>query len=321
MRVERASRIAGTQILMFHRVRPAEPTAFGLPDCYRLRGTSLTPTEFEQALAEAGPVLSLGAVEEALAQGLDPPPGTVLTFDDGYREHLDLVAPRLAARGLTGTFYVATGLHGAGSDVALVDAWYWLLDHATRPSASIELPHGAEYRGRVDTLRGKSAWVAGEPKTALLTASPESQGQMVAALAEEVGCVLPDDLAARLYLRPDEWPALCGAGMRLGAHSIRHPRLTEVDEGALRLEVMGSIAAVRPFCEPVAFAYPDGAHDERVANRVRGAGASSGVTCEPGLVERGADLMKLPRMFVASPAARLLRDVMRERAPGCAGAR
>jgi peptidoglycan/xylan/chitin deacetylase (PgdA/CDA1 family) len=302
---DQASWEAGsTQILMFHRVRPAESAAFGLPDCYRLRGTSLTPTEFEQALAEAGPLVSLDAVEQALAQGQDPPPGAVLTFDDGYREHLDLVAPLLAARGLTGTFYVATGLHGAGRDVAVVDAWYWLIDHAERRSASIALPDGTRFRGRVDTLQGKSAWVAGQPKAALLAAPPAIQRQMIDALADELGCALPSDLPARLYLRPDEWPALCEAGMRLGAHSIRHPRLTELDDAALVVEVAGSMATVRPLCLPVSFAYPDGAHDERVVHRVRGSGASSGVTCEPGQVKRGADLMRLPRVFVTHQTVR-----------------
>ena len=42
-----------TRILMLHRVLPAAPAAFGLPDCYRMRGTALTASELARVLDEA----------------------------------------------------------------------------------------------------------------------------------------------------------------------------------------------------------------------------------------------------------------------------
>jgi peptidoglycan/xylan/chitin deacetylase (PgdA/CDA1 family) len=285
---------------MLHRVLPDAPAAFGLPDCYRMRGTALTASELAHVLDEAGPILPLDAVERALANGDELPVGTVLTFDDGYREHLDVVAPMLTERGATATFYVATGLHGAGRDVAVVDAWYWLLDRATRGIVCIPMPGGSTYRGRLDTFDGKAAWVGGTPKAALLSSSREDQCRMIDALAEGAGCSLPQDLASRLYLRPDEWATLQRHGMRVGAHSVGHPRLTQVDDRELDTEVGASVDVVRPHGVAVAFAYPDGDFDERVVERVRLAGVSSAVTCEPGPLVRGADLLRLPRVFVDS---------------------
>ncbi len=221
-----------------------------------------------------------------------------VTFDDGYREHLDVVAPLLAEHGVPATFYVTTGLHGDGDHVAVVDAWYWLLDHATARVACVPLPGGGEYRGRLDTYEGKAAWVQGEPKAALLAATLPQQARMVAALAESVGCEPPPDVAASLYLRPCEWVDLVGFGMRIGAHSVGHPRLTQLGDEALRAEVHGSVDVIRALGGPVPFAYPDGAYDERVVREVRRAAVSSAVTCEPGVVERGADAMRLPRIFV-----------------------
>lgn len=290
----------GTRILMLHRVLDDAPAAFDLPSCYRLRGTALTIDELVRVLDEAGPILPLEALERALSRGDEPPPGSVLTFDDGYREHLDVVAPLLANRGVTATFYVATGLHGDGVEVAIVDAWYWLLDHAAERVARVPLPEGGVYRGRVDTLQGKLAWVSGEPKAALLASRAPQQATMIEALAASLGNALPADLAARLYLRPDEWSALVGLGMRVGAHSVRHPRLTQGDDETLHAEVRGSVDAARRLGGAVAFAYPDGAYDERVVHCVRRAAVSSAVTCEPGGIQRGADLMRLPRVFVAS---------------------
>jgi peptidoglycan/xylan/chitin deacetylase (PgdA/CDA1 family) len=291
-----------TRILMLHRIRNEAPAAFGLPSCYRMRGTALTVPELLHVVEGAGPVVPLEAVERALARGDALPRGSVLTFDDGYREHLDVVAPLLAARGVSATFYVATGLHGDASRVAAVDAWYWLLDHAEERQARVPLPQGGEHRGRIDTHEGKAAWVGGEPKARFLAATHDQQAVMLEALSAAVGCRLPHDLAARLYLRPSEWSALAGLGMRVGAHSVHHPRLTQVDEDALRAEVQGSVGAVRQLGSPVAFAYPDGAYDERVAREVSRAEASSSVTCEPGWVRQGCDLMRLPRVFVSADA-------------------
>lgn len=295
-----------TRILMFHRVLADAPAAFGLPGCYRMRGTALTLDELALRLDGLGPILPLEAVEQALLRDEAPPAGVVLSFDDGYREQLEVVAPLLAARGVSATFYVATGLHGAGRRLAVVDAWYWLLDHARRPVAQVPLANRRAWQGRLDTPEGKRAWVSGEPKAALLASDPDRQEAMLAALSDSVGVALPDDLATRLYLRPEEWAALVGLGMRVGAHSVGHPRLTQVDDDRLRAEVEGSVAALRGLGGPVAFAYPDGACDDRVVAAVYRARASSAVTCEPGGLTRGADRMRLPRVFVqdirSSPA-------------------
>jgi peptidoglycan/xylan/chitin deacetylase (PgdA/CDA1 family) len=291
-----------TRILMLHRVLDDAPAAFDLPSTYRMRGTAITRSELARVVEEAAPILPLDAVELALARGEDPPVGAVLTFDDGYREHLDVVAPLLSACGASATFYVTTGIHGAGTDVAVVDAWYWVLDHATEREARVSLPNGGEFRSPVDTLAGKRAWVGGDPKAALLAATARQQAAMIAELAASAGCSLPADLAARLYLRPNEWSSLVRLGMRIGAHSVRHPRLTQVDDEELHAEVHDSVDAVRSLGTPVAFAYPDGAHDARVVGVTRTSSVSSAVTCEPGVVRRGWDSMRLPRFFVTQTA-------------------
>lgn len=290
-------------ILMFHRVIPDEPCAFGLPGCYRLRGTAMTEREFRRALDEAGSIIPLSVLEEAIAERRSVPPGTVLTFDDGYREHLDIVTPLLAERGITATFYVATGLHGTQGRVGVVDAWYWLLDHAERPAAALRLPDGTALGGRVDTIEGKRAWVVGPAKAALLAAAGHDQAAMLDGLAESLRCSPPEDLAARLYLRPDEWAVLAAAAMRVGAHSVTHPRLTQLDDAALADEIGRSVEAVRRVGERVAFAYPDGAYDERIVEAARQAGVSSAVTCEDGPLLRTSDPLRLPRAFVRQPDA------------------
>jgi peptidoglycan/xylan/chitin deacetylase (PgdA/CDA1 family) len=295
-----------TEILMLHRIIPAAPVAFGLPDCYRIRGTALTVSELECVLDDAGPILPLETLERALKVGEAAPVGTVLTFDDGYREHLDVVAPLLHKRGATATFYVATGLHGDGGALAPVDAWYWLLDRAELAEAAVPMPGGGVFRGRVDSLAGKTEWVTGPPKAAMLAAGPAERGRMMEALAESVGVWLPPDLARKLYLTREDWRSLAALGMRVGAHSASHPRLTQVDDAELDREVGESVGAIAEFCSPVAFAYPDGAFDERVVGRLRAAGVASAVTCDAGTPVPGANRLKLPRHFAIAPSYLLL---------------
>lgn len=287
-----------SRILMLHRVLEDRPAAFGLPACTRMRGTALTPSELDELLDTVGPVLPLSVVEDALGHGRPPPSGTVLTFDDGYREHIDLVAPTLAARGCTATFYVATGLRGDGQAVAVVDAWYWLLDHARAPVAEVPLRDGQAFRRRLDTLEAKREWVSGTPKAGLLAASPEHQRDMIAALSDAVRAELPGDLAARLYMSPADWEALASLGMRLGAHSVTHPRLTQVGSPERRGEIDASVRTVSSLASPVAFAYPDGCYDDAVLEAVSRAGVSSAVTCEAGILGVHSELLRLPRLFV-----------------------
>ena len=285
-----------SEILMFHRIIPDEPTAFGLPGCTRIRGTAMTMEELQQILEGVERVLPLSAVERALRQGREPPEGTVLTFDDGYREHLD-VARWLAGRGLTATFYIATGIHAEGARLAPVDAWYWLLDHANERIARV-----GSYEGRVDTLNGKTAWVTGAPKAAYLDANRAHQEAMLEELAGSLGLVLPDEAAGQLYLSRGGWTVLKALGMTVGAHSVTHPRLMTLDDEALRREVAESIEELSG-----PFAYPDGGYDERVVGVVREAGATSAVTCVSGLAGGGQCAYRMPRRFVR-PALKVPAD-------------
>ena len=283
-----------TQIWMFHRVIPDHPVAFGLPGCSRIRGTAMTAAEFEQSLDRSGRIVPLPVLEDALQRGLDPPAGTVLTFDDGYREHLDLVAPMLWDRGVTATFYVATGLHGGGLQTSVVDTWYWLLDHAIEPDVRFVL-NGHRVVARLDDLDTKRRFVRGPEKQLLLAASADQQWAAIEALAHASETELPQDLARRLYMTPTDWDDLRELGMTVGAHSVSHPRLADIPRTVAAQEIAHSLENIGA---GVPFAYPDGSWDEEVLDLCRRSGASSAVTCDPGAVVRDSDLMCLPRVFI-----------------------
>jgi peptidoglycan/xylan/chitin deacetylase (PgdA/CDA1 family) len=95
-------------------------------------------------------------------------------------------------------------------------------------------------------------------------------------------------------LTAEEARALHGCGMELGAHSLHHPDLRTLDDGALDDELRGSRAAVeqltgRP-CRVLA--YPFGVHDRRVREATRAAGFSLAFTYAEGPWSR----LAAPRM-------------------------
>lgn len=93
----------GVEVVMYHYVRPIDRTAFP-----RIRG--LHTDGFERQLdwlQENTRIIGIDEFLALLAAGTAPSERTsLLTFDDGFRDHVDFVLPALERRGLTGAFYV-----------------------------------------------------------------------------------------------------------------------------------------------------------------------------------------------------------------------
>lgn len=275
--------------------------AFGRPSCYRLRGTALTPEEFERLL-DAGPFRALDEVVEALARKERPPPGLVLTFDDGYREWTEHVAPRLAGHRASATFFVCPAFLQEAAEAHPVDVFYWLLDHARCPRFELRLPDGTVSKGSLETDEGKSALIAGSLKQLVVGGPRGEVREVLARLAEALLLEVPGELPRTLYPSERELESLVAAGHRLGGHGMRHRHLTKMDAEEASTELSASLAWVARLSggRAVPFAYPDGAFDLATAHRVERAGASCALTCVPGPVTRESSLFQLPREFVTA---------------------
>jgi peptidoglycan/xylan/chitin deacetylase (PgdA/CDA1 family) len=218
-----------------------------------------------------------------------------LTFDDGYREWSELVAPSLRAADATATFFVTAGLHRGGRPHA-IDAYYWLLDHAVSAAWEVTLPDGQPAAGDLRTIAGKQALVTSSPiKRAIVTGNAEVQAVVLAAVAAATRCEPPHALAAELYMEETRWRSLALAGT-IGAHGVKHRPWTLLDDRELRDELLvGREVLVAATGASVEFvAYPDGACDSRVAAATRAAGYRAAVLAGDGEV---GDLFALPRVF------------------------
>jgi peptidoglycan/xylan/chitin deacetylase (PgdA/CDA1 family) len=131
----------------------------------------------------------------------------------------------------------------------------------------------------------------GVPATIFLTAKFIGTGELP---------VLRD----RSGLKPLTWEQateMARHGIELGAHTLSHRSLTELDDAEVRHELSGSRseieqqtgARVRTFC------YPRGHFDARVKGLVREAGFDLACTTLPGCVEPANDAFTLRRTFIA----------------------
>lgn len=102
------------------------------------------------------------------------------------------------------------------------------------------------------------------------------------------------------FLRAHQIRKLDRAGMDVGDHSATHANLPALHDDALRREVAGSRAVLAGIVgHPIDwFAYPYGAHDQRVVDEVERAGYRLAVTTDPGRVASSRAPLAIPRISV-----------------------
>ncbi|MFQ5767589.1 MAG: polysaccharide deacetylase family protein, partial [Acidobacteriota bacterium] len=102
------------------------------------------------------------------------------------------------------------------------------------------------------------------------------------------------------WLELDDWVA---SGGHVGGHTLSHPYLGDLGEEQGIEEIAGCRQKLeaRYGSAPELFCYPYGDHRGDVPAWVRRAGFRAAVTTEEGVVDRGGDPFRLPR--VPAPAA------------------
>lgn len=224
-------------------------------------------------LQEHASVIGLDAL---LRWRTDPLPRhpVLLTFDDGDRSVLDVAAPLLHERGLPAVAFVVAGLVDT-------DEPFWWVEVA---QLGRRLGHPAvELRRAV--LRLKQV--------------PDQQRrQALADLRRRAGRLRTPQLTS------EELRRLEASGVRVGNHSWSHACLDRCDDRSLRHEVQAAHRRLEEVLghRPVAFAYPNGNHDERVVRCVRAAGYEVGFIFDHRLAEPTGDLLLTSRIRLDADA-------------------
>ena len=238
---------------------------------------------------------------EDVVAGTWPDDACLLTFDDGLVEHLDVVAPALEQRGLTGVF-CPPGRAVVERRPLDVQRTQFLLastpDHEALARQILAAVDDADRLWAENTPQHRydppaTVFV----KRALQEGLPESQREeLLATLFRQLVTDDYDAFADSLYLTVDACRELVRRGHEVIGHGWEHRRLGLLDERAQRVE----LERTRDFVEEVggtwALCYPFGSRNETTLQLLGELGCAAGLTTEPRRATPADSLLELPRI-------------------------
>ncbi len=274
-------------ILIFHRVlRQPDPIFPAEVDANRF-------DRFMRLVAANFRVLPLADAVDGLQQRRLPPRALSITFDDGYADNHAVALPILQRHGLTACFFIATGFLSGGR--MFNDTVIECIRHC--PHSQLDLAVLGLGVLPLQTPMQRAQAIA-QVLPRIKYQSPDQRTQALALLQKACSpSHLPDDL----MMTPEQVRALRAAGMEIGAHTVRHPILCQVDDATAERELFDSRAALQQMIQqPVTLmAYPNGQPDRdyalRHAQMAHRLGFSAAVTTAAGVARAGADVFQLPR--------------------------
>ena len=256
----------------------------------------VSPADFVQNLKDGQPISTK--------------PSCLLTFDDGTRDHWEVVAPILERRSLTGVFFVLTW-PTQRQKMPVTHALHWLLGHSEE-QVWAELENFAEANlGGIDALGSRERasklyhyepGLRGRIKYAINFGLPaDAVEEVIATLAQSHGQPL-DMLAAQWFLNEHQIRQLSASGMEIGIHGSSHRSLTQLGAKGMAAEVADSFTYLHSLTgkDPTWFCCPFGGSDtdqgmEIVHQACRLVGVEAIVTTEKAFVIPETCLYKIPR--------------------------
>lgn len=174
-----------------------------------------------------------------------PPSGIILTFDDGLRDHYEVVLPELRRRDLWGIFYVPTGPYTCGRllDVHRIHILLGrisgerLFEMTSDVVEEYMIPHSRREAYREQTYNDHDDGQSTKQVKRILNyfISDEYQTEVLDRISQDadVDSVNVDDY----YMSPSELYEMNESGMVLGGHTVTHPVLSKLGKDSQREEI------------------------------------------------------------------------------------
>lgn len=293
---------AGLPVLLYHRVLPRpDPLCWADPDAAR----------FDRDMALLSKVFTVLPLEEAVTRLLNatlPRRAAAITFDDGYRDNLEVAAPILRKHGLTATFFIASGFLNGGR---------MFNDTVTEtirrlPSGDIDLSWIGLGVRTISDMASRAALI-GQFNAAIKYLSLEARQEA----SDRLGHRLSDSLPNDLMMTDEGVRTLARGGMTIGGHTVTHPILARVSSDEAMHQIRQNRADLTAIVghAPTLFAFPNGKpgrdYTDEHALMARQAGYSAAFAVGGQIAWSSADRFQIPRISsqAASPtrlAARML---------------
>jgi len=273
-------------ILMYHRVLASpDPILDDVVDAKAFE------TQM-RALAECFTVLPLAEAVARLGEGSLPARAACVTFDDGYRDNVEIALPILERVGVHATFFIASGFLDGGrmfNDTVIEAVRRIPGDTVSIPELGVAdqpVRSPEERRRAIGVLLRKVKYLEGDARLEAC--------DRIASLAG--GC-LPDDL----MMSAAQLRALSAAGMEIGGHTVSHPILANTPDDVAAREIADNRAALEAITgkRVTLFAYPNGVPGQDYfaehVRMVRECGYAAAVSTSWGAAGAESDPHQLPR--------------------------
>ncbi len=227
-----------------------------------------------------------------------------LTFDDGFRNVVQLAYPIMRRLNLKGCFFVVAGL--VDTDRIM---WTDMIDVVCRwhqgRHLDMEFPDGAFRFGLENDAAVARAIFSIKRRLRSLSDGLRQQyfGQIETFFAAVDADFIPDDFR---IVRRDDIRALDPAVLEVGNHTMTHPQLTKLENPQqLRWEIREAKERLESWTQwPVRhFCYPAGAYDSQTLIAVEQEGHVSGLTVKHGTNGADTSSWELKRLALAPSVA------------------
>jgi peptidoglycan/xylan/chitin deacetylase (PgdA/CDA1 family) len=172
-------------------------------------------------------------------------PPCLLTFDDGTRDHAQVITPILARRNLSGVFFILTGpaeeglmplTHGVHWLLGQADEEIWQLfeqyarDELKNPAALGDDAEAKRIYHYESELRGRIKYAAN------MSMPPAATETIIQRAVEQEGLTLKE-LARNWFVSNAQIRSMHEAGMTIGLHGHSHSSLQVLGETGIRREI------------------------------------------------------------------------------------
>jgi len=219
--------------IMYHYVRPFDD---GFPNF-----KNLDVADFHKQLDYFEDTFGFVSKEDfltSLRTGV-PTPGVILTFDDGFKDHIAHVLPALEERGLWGIFYITTGVYqketlldvhkihlllGKISSKEVFEAVQSQISPKMLSHNTVDAFREATYK-----LQDNDDHTNLVKRTLNYYIDYVYRSQVIDALMEQFFEETPSQLFRQFYLSEEELKRLHSAGMLVGSHTVSHPVMSKLN--------------------------------------------------------------------------------------------
>ncbi len=216
-------------------------------------------------LRPIGGFIPYSEIVEDLKQGRKGPPGFAVTFDDGYKENMELMDV-LEKHQCPAIFFVATACLDSNHPL-----WFMNRDAYGSIHELVERLRSLNRQDFLQTVKSSSL-------------------------------IAPQPFRGRFGLTSVELRQISARGHEVGVHTHNHPFLGALSREDIRIEIETSYRQISKALEishmPLHFAYPGGDVTPSVINILREMDAASAVTNNFGAVSEASSVYTLPRCTI-----------------------